>query len=188
MAKENLITQETFDVLLTWLDHNRETAAQKYEKIRQRLIRIFVGRGCYEAEELADETFNRVTLKLPQLAESYVGEPTLYFYGVANKIHLEWLRQQKKIKQTPQLPLIDNQDKSEHEIEYECLEDCLGKLPSEQRNLIVEYYREEKTAKIEKRRELAKILGVSANALQVKALRIRTQLKECMQNCLSEKG
>lgn len=92
--KENTITQESFDTLLGWLDHNREIAGQKYEKIRQRLIRIFAGRGCFEAEELADETINRVTLKLPQFVETYIGEPALYFYGVADKIHHEWLGKQ----------------------------------------------------------------------------------------------
>jgi RNA polymerase sigma factor (sigma-70 family) len=187
MAKENIITQENFDVLLSWLERNREMAAQKYEKIRQRLIRIFLGRGCYEAEELADETFNRVTRKLPELADNYTGEPTLYFYGVADKIHLEWLRQQKKVKQLNLLE-TDDRDKSLVEIEYECLEKCLGKLPTDQQRLIVAYYKEDKSAKIENRREMAKHLGMTANALQVKTLRIRTQPRECLQNCIAEKS
>jgi RNA polymerase sigma factor (sigma-70 family) len=187
MAKENTITQESFDVLLSWLDRNHESAAQKYEKIRQRLIRIFIGRGCFEAEELADETFNRVTRKLPELADSYTGEPSLYFYGVADKIHLEWLRQQKKIKQL-RLPETDDRDKTALEIEYECLETCLKKLPSDQHRLIVGYYKEEKSAKIENRRKLADFFGMTANALQVKTLRIRARLKECLRNCIAEKS
>jgi len=96
MSKEIVITQEGFNTLLSWLDRNRETAGQKYEKIRRRLIRIFYGRGCFEAEELADETINRVIRKLPQLLDDYAGEPALYFYGVANNIYQEWLRKQKK--------------------------------------------------------------------------------------------
>ena len=187
MAKENIITQDNFDLLLSWLDRNREAAAQKYEKIRQRLIRIFIGRGCFEAEELADETFDRVIRKLPQLADSYTGEPSLYFYGVADKIHLEWLRQQKKVKQL-HLPETDDQDKTTLEIEYECLENCLGKLPADQHRLIVGYYQEEKSAKIENRRKLADFFGMTANALQVKALRIRAQLRKCLRNCIAEKS
>ena len=186
MTKDVVITQENFDVLLAWLDRNREIAAEKYEKIRQRLIRIFRGRGCFESEELADETFNRVTRKLPELAEGYAGEPALYFYGVADKIHLEWLRQQKKIKQLA-VSETDAPDKTELEIEYECLETCLGKLPADQHRLIVEYYREEKSAKIENRRQLAKSFEMSANALQIKASRIRSQLKECLRNCIAKK-
>lgn len=188
MAKENLITPENFDVLLSWLDLNREIAAEKYEKIRLRLIRIFTGRGCFEAEELADETFDRVTRKLPQIAHSYVGEPTLYFYGVADKIHLEWLRRQKQKQQTSRLPEPDESDKAALEIEDECLEICLKKLPADRHHLIVEYYREEKSAKIENRRKLADNLGINANTLQISASRIRSQLKECLQKCVAEKS
>lgn len=187
MAKENVVTKENFDVLLEWLDRNRESAAQKYEKIRQRLIRIFNGRGCFEAEELVDETFNRVTQKIPQLADKYVGEPAYYFYGVADKVHLEWLRRQKKIQQL-RLPETDEKNKAQIEIEYECLESCLAKLPADQHELIVEYYKEEKSAKIKNRQELAKKHGISANALQVKASRIRHQLKNCARGCVAEKS
>jgi hypothetical protein len=35
---------------------------------------------------------------------------------------------------------------------------------------------------------MAKHLGMTANALQVKTLRIRTQPRECLQNCIAEKS
>ncbi len=187
MAKETAITEETFNTLLDWLDHNRETAGLKYEKIRQRLIRIFTGRGCFEAEELADETINRVMQKLPQLANNYVGEPALYFYGVAEKLHLEWMRKQKKIK-TLQFSKTSKSDDSEIEAEYQCLQNCLERLPFQQHELIIEYYREEKTAKIENRKKIAERLGISPGALQIKALRIRTDLRKCVLNCISGKN
>jgi RNA polymerase sigma factor (sigma-70 family) len=188
MAKDTVITKENFDALLDWLDINREAAGQKYEKIRQRLIRIFVCRGCFEAEELADTTINRVMIKLPQIVGKYIGEPTLYFYGVADKIHLEWLRKQKKVKHL-ELTETDNYAESEpeSESEYECLEDCLKKLSTSERSLIVNYYSEEKKAKIELRRRLASELKITVNALQVKTCRIRAGLQECVQNCVSAK-
>lgn len=187
MTKENVITQEKFEVLLRWLDRDRDAAGQKYEKIRQRLIRIFIGRGCSEAEDLADETINRVTQKLAQLDGNYAGEQALYFYGVANKIQLEWLRKQKKINQLQQTD-IHKPAEIESEAEYECLEACLKTLPASQRQLIVEYYVKEKSAKIENRRTLAEKLEISVSALQVKAFRIRARLKECLQKCLAEKA
>lgn len=188
MAKDTRITQEHFDALIDWLDPNREAAGQKYEKIRQRLIRIFVCRGCFEAEELADMTINRVMLKLPQISEKYIGEPALYFYGVADNIHHEWLRQQKKIKKL-EVTETSNYAESEpeSESEYECLEDCLKTLSIAERELIVDYYKEEKKAKIELRRALAAKLGISINALQVRTCRIRADLQECVRNCVSEK-
>jgi RNA polymerase sigma factor (sigma-70 family) len=185
MTKEKVITQENFEVLLGWLDRNRDDAGQKYEKIRRRLIRIFVGRGCFEAEELADETINRVTQKVPQIAGAYVGDPVLYFHSVANKIYLEWLRKQKKLSQLPPVQ-PDNHAEPESETEYQCLEMCLQTLPASQRQLIVEYYGKEKSAKIENRRTLAEKLEISVSALQVKAFRIRVRLKECVQKCVAE--
>ena len=71
MKKEWVLTKEAFDALLEWLDPNRDIAAQKYETIRTRLIKIFSCRGCLEAEDLADETINRVTNKLPEICETF---------------------------------------------------------------------------------------------------------------------
>lgn len=171
-------------MLLSWLDSHQETAAQKYEKIRNRLIRVFAGRGCYEAEDLADETINRVTLKVPQIKDTYVGETALYFYGVADKIHLEWLRKQKKggfveLKETGKY------DEVESDEEYECLEKCLKTLPADLSGLIVEYYQGEKRAKIEHHKKLAEKWGVSVNALQTKTCRIRAILRKCVFECVS---
>ncbi len=104
MKKEWFLTQEAFDALLAWLDPDREAAALKYETVRLRLIKIFACRGCSEAEDLADETINRVTSKLPEIQASYTGEPARYFYGVANKIHLEYTRR----KPVPPLPVATN--------------------------------------------------------------------------------
>lgn len=187
MAKDNSVNEESFDVLLRWLDDNRELAGQKYEKIRRSLIWVFMGRGCSEAEELADETINRVTRKMPQLIDGYVGEPMPYFFGVADKIHLEWLRNQKKLKQLA-FEKTDEQDEADEiEIQYDCLETCLSTLPPEEHRLVVEYYREEKSAKIKIRRELAESFGLSANGLQIKMFRIRLRLKECVRNCIAQK-
>ncbi len=77
-------TQEAFDQLLAWLNSDREQAGKKYEEIRKRLITIFTCRGCLIPEDLTDETIDRVVMKIPDLAGSYVGDPALYFYGVAN--------------------------------------------------------------------------------------------------------
>ena len=43
------LNQEAFDELLAWLNPDRERAGRKYEDIRQRLIRIFMHRGCLTA-------------------------------------------------------------------------------------------------------------------------------------------
>ncbi len=187
MIKENEVTQKSFDSLLYWLDPSRDIAGQKYEKIRQRLIRIYIGRGCFEAEELADEVINRVVQKLPEIVNMYVGEPIRYFYGVAEKTHLEWLRKQKKLKNLQPLDINDyNNSDSASDCEFECLEKCLRTLPKEQRELIIEYYQEEKSAKILYRQTLAAKLKISINALQIKTSRIRVKLEVCIKNCVAQ--
>src|SRR5438270_9074622 len=99
MPDNHSITAANFQTLLTWLDGNADTAGLEYERIRSRLVRMFIGRGCHEAELLADRTMDRVISKASQIAGTFVGEPAVYFYGVANKVHLEWLREQKKIRE-----------------------------------------------------------------------------------------
>jgi DNA-directed RNA polymerase specialized sigma24 family protein len=179
MNKEWVITQEAFDGLLAWLDPDRDRAAQKYEAVRTRLIKIFSCRGCGEADDLADETINRVIAKLQDIVDNYVGDPALYFYGVANKVYLEYLRR-RPVVEAP--PLRESSD--DIEAEYACLEKCMGQLPQESRRLVLEYYQDEKRAKIERRRKLAEELGIAVNALRIRAHRIRQQLQQCVQVCV----
>jgi RNA polymerase sigma factor (sigma-70 family) len=182
MKREREITQEAFDQLLGWLDADRDNAARKYETIRQRLIKIFTCRGCPEADDLADETINRVTSKVAQIRGNYSGEPALYFYGVAQKIHLEYLRQNRPRSTQPPPITVENDEN-----EYECLETCLQKLPEDNRNLVIQYYQETKRAKIEHRRKLADGLGIAVNALRIRAHRIRMQLQKCVLQCLEQR-
>jgi DNA-directed RNA polymerase specialized sigma24 family protein len=180
MNKEWVLTKESFDSLLAWLDPNRERAGQRYEEIRTRLIKIFACRGCYEPEDLADETINRVTNKLQEIRETFEGEPARYFYGVANKVHLEYLRR----KPTPVAPVLVKENPEAVELEYECLDSCIGKLSPENRQLVLQYYQDDKQARIDHRKHLAEQLGIALNALRIRAHRIRASLQECVQNCV----
>jgi DNA-directed RNA polymerase specialized sigma24 family protein len=180
MNKDWILTQEAFDALLSWLDPRREQAGAKYEDIRLRLIKIFTCRGCLEPEDLADETINRVSKKLPDIQGTYEGDPTRYFYGVANKVHMEYVRR----KPRPIPPVPDNSEDIEKE--YECLEKCIEKLKPEHRGLVLDYYQEEKRTRIDRRKKLADQLGIALNALRIRAHRIRVSLYECVQNCVQD--
>lgn len=181
MNKDWILTQEAFDALLAWLDPAREEAGRKYEEIRVRLIKIFACRGCCEPEDLADETINRVSKKLTEIESSYSGDPALYFYGVANKVHLEYLRHRPVPVPSPPHEPPDDLEK-----EYECLERCIQRLTPDNRRLVLQYYQEEKRAKIDHRKQLAEQLGIALNALRIRAYRIRAALQECVQTCLNE--
>jgi len=181
MNQESALTQAAFDSLLAWLDTDRDQAGRKYENIRQRLIKIFTCRGRPDAEELADETINRVTLKAPEVAKEYVGDPALYFYGVAQKIYLESLR-----KHLPAVVPAAPAGSDEIEREHECLERCLEQLSPGRRELVLEYYQNDKGEKIDYRKQLAQKLGIAQNALRIRAHRIRATLQQCVEECLKQ--
>jgi len=185
MKKDWELTQEAFDTLLDWLDADRELAGRKYEAIRLRLIKIFTCRACPEAEFLADETINRVSAKVAEISKSYVGDPALYFYAVAQKVYLEYRRAPAPVEftaamlNTRAVSLVED-----FEPVYRCLEGCLERLPAESRELVERYYQQEKQAKIDHRRLLATELGIGVNALRIRAHRIRLALRQCVRDCL----
>jgi DNA-directed RNA polymerase specialized sigma24 family protein len=181
MNRQSYLTQASFDAFLAWLDTDRDQAGRKYEDIRRRLIKIFTCRGRPDAEELADETINRVTLKAPDLIKDYVGDPALYFYGVAQKVFLESVRKRPRVLVPPPAP-----ESEELERELECLERCMERLPERNRELVLEYYQDDKGAKIDRRKELAQRLGIAQNALRIRAHRIRLSLEQCVRGCLEQ--
>ena len=179
MKKNWVLSQESFDALLDWLDSDREQAGVKYEEIRRRLITIFTGRGCADAEDLADEAINRVVTKLKEIGSEFKGDRARYFYGVANKILMEYLR-----RKPPQPPPLSPSDSDRIEHESRCLEQCMARLSVGNRYLLTEYYSAEGKEKIEMRRKLAEEMGIAPNALRIRAYRIRQALQECVANCV----
>jgi RNA polymerase sigma factor (sigma-70 family) len=192
MKERWVLTKEEFDTLLSWLGSDIERAGNKYEEIRQSLIKIFTWRGCNEAEDLADETINRVAKKLRDIVNSYTGDPALYFYGVAKNL----LREQRRrthlhppitASSIPAAPIQSAGDTAEDpELPYKCMNDCIEQLNPKDRELFLRYYSGEKRPK-NYRKELASQVGMTANALRVKIKRIRTQLQKCIKACLGER-
>ena len=71
-------------------------------------------------------------------------------------------------------------DAGEHDDALDCLERCLDGLKREDRELIVEYYTDAKRDRIERRRAMAGRLGISMNALGIRAFRLRASLEACV--------
>lgn len=174
-------TQEEFEKLLRWLDPDRDKAGEKYQKIRNRLIGVFSGRGCCDPDDLADKSINVVTTKIDWLLGNYVGEPALYFYGVAKKIYLE------SIKPKPP-PKVDPPDPPPQEVEELAthLDECLEALPQPDRDLVLRYHQFEKQEKIQNRKSLAEKLRLSRNALRIKVCHLHSKLKKCIELRLRE--
>ena len=167
--------------MLAWLDSDREVAGQKYEQIRQKLIKMFIGRGCPDPEELASETLSRVTRKIQDIADTYEGDPMFYCYKVAYLVYLESIR-----KRPQPLPMPPPDSSEQVEREYDCLERCMSRLQPGDRELVLQYYQQDKRAKIDHRKELADKMGIALNALRIRAHRIRLNLRRCMLECLEE--
>jgi len=186
MKKGWVLTQELLDTLLDWLDPDRERAGHKYETIRLRLIKIFTSRGCPEAEELADETINRVASKLSEIIDKWEGDPALYFFKVAQYVLAEWRPKvnKRELKKDPVVMPIDTEG-NEDTPEYECLLHCLKVLRISERTLVVDYYEHQGHAKIKQHQQMATALGIAINALRIRACRIRRTLRQCVQECVA---
>ena len=156
------------------------------------LTKIFTWNRCNDPEGLTDEVFDRVARKVHHLRQNFEGDPKLFFYGVARNLIKE---APKKIKTQVSLDDTDLPANSESELEREtaqmredCLQQCLQKLSSEKRELILNYYAKEKQAKIDHRTELAQQFGISVENLRVKVYRIRVSLQGCIERCLEGKA
>lgn len=191
MPRSHEITKAKFDILLRWLDPSRERAGEKYETIRQSLIQVFLWRGCSDAEDLADETINRVANKVEDVAETYVGDPARYFYGVANMLVKEVRKAQPQ--SAPLAEAMSLPDESvwrdhadpENEHYLEALNRCINKLSEADQNLILTYYQWRGQARIDNRKKLATELNLPPVFLRMRVHRIRLRLKKCIKEELA---
>jgi len=181
-----IITQEQFDGLLAWLGSDRDTAGSRYEDIRSSLVGLFISKGFIDAEDLADETINRVMVRLPQIRASYTGEPACYFKGVARNIIRESVRRKEihgmfiDIYAAPELDVYEEQ-------ELDCLGHCLDRLAINKRELVLDYYLYEGHRKIEHRKKLAGQLNITLPAVRSRVYQIRLKLEQYMRGCTCKK-
>jgi hypothetical protein len=178
MKKREPPSDDAFNKLLLWLNPDREKAANKYQTIQFRLIRIFAAKGCGDPEELVDKSFNIAASKVDWLLENYIGDPALYIHGIAKKLFLE--TKPKPFAAPPPLP-----DSDELERRSTCLDGCLDELTTpEERHLVLRYHANEKQERIRVRRQLAEELGCTLNALRIKVCHIHARLRPCIKECL----
>ncbi|HEX3085905.1 MAG TPA: hypothetical protein VHP99_15330 [Pyrinomonadaceae bacterium] len=187
------LREQTFRRLLAWLDQGVNTNGQSYVAIRERLLGYFDRKNCLNADELADETLNRVARRLDEEDGNIETEiPAKYCYIVARFVFMEHLRAtEKEIAALDdigrQANAMSPEDRDRKEKMLECLDLCAARLEGSQRELIFGYYSGEQRVKIENRHSLAQTLGISVNALSIRACRIRDKLESCVRECTSPK-
>ncbi len=189
-----LLSQVAFDRLLEWLDDGADSHGERYLEMRRRLVSYFTRRNRPSADDLADETLNRVARTLEQSGVIETKPPARYCYVVARFVMLEDIRSERKqapldemrVSDAPRgrsLSLVASDESLVlREQRLDCLDRCLDQLRLDQREIIVEYYRDDGRQKIERRRELAARLGISMNALGIRVLRIRDTLSTCVES------
>ena len=189
-AKARSLTRESFDVLLSQLDPDREKAGELYESIRRRLIRFFEWRGCSDPEGLTDEAFNRVARRMAEGIEIQGAVPYGYFYGVAHLVHMEFLRRASREHRAldgsgemllpKAMPVVADEEPGDPRLD--CLRECLASLKADQRDLVLRYHQGENN--IRNRRALSEERGIPMNALRIQVHRVRKKLESCLQECL----
>jgi RNA polymerase sigma factor (sigma-70 family) len=185
-------TREAWDKFLLSLDVNLEIAGKKYEDIRARLIIFFECRKRLDAEDLADETITRVIKKHYDGVD--IGDVIRYCYGVARNVLLEAFEVtrrndsfQKELVRFSN-PFIPPDDADDRHILMVTFDECMERLSAENRQFILSYYDDSGRAKIDKRRSLTEKLGISRNALTLRAYQIRKKLENCIKSHLKRKA
>lgn len=176
------LTPDSLGRFLTLLDQDVSVAAQRYERLRLKLIRLFEWRKCLGPEDLADMTIDRIVRRLEEGVELGSKDVERYSSGVAHNLFLEQLREYRRRDDNArpsQLEWLLSQHTTT-ELNLQTLERCLGELPADERELILRYYCGDHAQRIRNRSALAVEMGLSPGNLRIKAFRLRTKLERSM--------
>lgn len=144
------------------------------------LCRFFSQRQSRFADELADETINRVILKS---SEVKIENKIAYCYGVARNVYRESLRKERSHVDIDEVTVAAKAPE-EPSFSRECLDQCLKQLPGDSQNLLLEYFSATRQAKIELHRRISEGLKTTQTALRMRVMRTKQKLKICVQECM----
>jgi DNA-directed RNA polymerase specialized sigma24 family protein len=183
-----VLSREAFLALLASLDPDTARAGEKYEVLRQRLIAFFLGRGSTNPEDRTDETLDRVSRRIAE--GEPVESPTRFAYGVARRVHGEWLRSQRRQRRllAQHGATVAAATVMETDAGVECLRLCAKELAAPDHALILAYYEGTGGERRADRQELANRLGITPTALRLRSFRIRRSLETCTMKCLGARA
>ncbi len=168
-----------FQALLDRLGSNPLEAAYHYERLRSKMIQLFVWERCTEAEELADDCFDRVARKLEDGIE--IHSIPAFLAAVARVVVKEYRsKKQREFTVLEQFRLRNDAPAADAEQAAAQLEACLSRFLPKQRTLLLQYYEGDHSQRIANRKRLAEKLGIHTNALRNRAMRLRYLLEACM--------
>ena len=94
LREERGLTPLAFNRLLEWLDDGVDSNGETYLEMRRRLVLYFDRRNRLSADELADETLNRIGRTLEKDGAIATTPPARYCYVVARFVLLEDIRRE----------------------------------------------------------------------------------------------
>lgn len=171
------LSSDAFQRLLSVLDADPDGAGKAYERLRLRTIGLFRWWGAPDADALADAALDRVARKLSEGAPVPGQAIGAYVRGVARMILLESRRADERRAAAAAVPPPAAAD----ERVLGCLDSCLARLETPERDLVLRYYADGKAADV--RRRLSVEMGVTPGALRLRAHRLRVQLEGCVSGC-----
>ena len=178
--EKRTLTPEAFGKFLRWLSEDDELAVREYQRIRTKLTRFFIHKGCTDADDLFDKTVDIVVGKIESCAQ--YSNPLAYCYGVARNVWYQDTRERKLVVIDTDVASLEHPDPKVRELELQCLDRCLTQLSPGDREIIVQYHAGQGRDKIQARKLLAAGVG-GTNVLRIRMCRIRKELRTCVAAC-----
>jgi hypothetical protein len=206
MPSSSSLSPQDFDRFLYWLEPNRETSAQKYQEIHQKLTRYFYFKGCKCPEDLTDETVDRVAIRvLRESLPAFSNGHLKLFYGFAKNVYLEYLKYVGRFEsfepgsvEAPGgtegagwlLAILEdtNSGDASAEQQHRCLDRCLKRIAAADRELLLHYYNYARGEKALHRKAIAREWHITLNALRIRICRLQSKVGYCVKQCLGSEG
>src|SRR5215207_10127479 len=173
------LTEEAWGKLIAFLAPDPDRAAELYLVMHAKLVTFFEHRNSPDPVQHADEVFDRVSRKIAEGVE--ISNPMSYCYGVARMLQKELYKEVERNREAADGFYSEGRSSSNEGDEEEnltaiCLHKCLGQMPEDERQRLLEYYEGSARARIERRQKMAKLLNATLNGLRIEIYRGRMKL------------
>jgi DNA-directed RNA polymerase specialized sigma24 family protein len=169
--------------LIEWLDEGADSRGERFVEMRRRLVAYFDRRHCLAAEALADETFRRIRHGLELGAALPATSPAHYCFAVAKHVLLEDVGREKSPNRPGEawpsvdartVPGVESDERSARPAnQCDVVGHFLDALPAAAQQVVVEYYRDTRSAESDHRCEIAERMGITPSELGLRASRFR---------------
>lgn len=178
--------EENFRALLLALHPDEHKAAEEYRRLHERSVRLFTLNRVADPHALADEALDRLARRVAE-ERIKVDSPAAFLQGIARHLLQEEHRRRTRDREAAEEWTSHRTAPNETDDELmESVEACLGRMSSDQQELLRNYYRDSGRDKIEHHRKLAADRGLSLNALRNQIMRARKKLDDCVRRRLSD--